>query len=163
MNGRVGYRLNGRAESVEGPPDRRLLDILREDHGLTAAKPGCGIGRCGACLVLLDGRPVNACFVMAFRLDGAEVVSPEGLDALPETGEVRAGLIAQNAVQCGYCAPGVTVALVALLRADPDPDEARLRAALAGNLCRCTGYTSILRGAREAIRKLRVEIDKNRV
>ena len=162
MNGGVCYRLNGRAESVAGPPERRLLDILREDHGLTAAKPGCGIGRCGACLVLLDGRPVNACLVMAFRLDGTEVISPEGLDALPETATVRAALIAGNAVQCGYCAPGLTVALVALLRADPDPDEASLRAALAGNLCRCTGYTSILRGAREAIRKLRVEEDANR-
>ena len=154
MNGAIGYRLNGRAESAAGPPERRLLDILREDHGLTAAKPGCGIGRCGACLVLLDGRPVNACLVMAFRLEGADVVSPEGLDALPETATVRAALIAQNAVQCGYCAPGLTVALVALLRADPTPDETALRAALAGNLCRCTGYASILRGAREAVRRL---------
>ena len=154
MNGAIGYRLNGRAESTEGPPERRLLDILREDHGLTAAKPGCGIGRCGACLVLLDGRPVNACLVMAFRLEGTEVISPEGLDALPEAAAVRAALIAGNAVQCGYCAPGLTVALVALLRADPDPDEAGIRAALSGNLCRCTGYASILRGAREAVRRL---------
>ncbi len=142
------FRLNGREQALAGPPDQRLLDILREDHGLTAAKPGCGIGRCGACLVLVDGAPANACLVPAYRLDGAEVVTAEGLDALPEAEMVRAALVAENAFQCGYCAPGFTIALVALLRRDPKADEAALRAALAGHLCRCTGYASILRGAR---------------
>ncbi|WP_375466251.1 (2Fe-2S)-binding protein, partial [uncultured Methylobacterium sp.] len=144
--GPVRYRLNGREHALAGPPRRPLLDLLRETHGLMAAKPGCGIGRCGACLVLLDGRPVNACLVMSYRLDGVEIISPEGLDALPESAPVRAALIAENAFQCGYCAPGVTVCLVALLRREPDADEAAIRAALAGNLCRCTGYASILRG-----------------
>lgn len=149
------YRLNGREHGFDGPADTRLLDILREDHGLTAPKPGCGIGRCGACLVLLDGRPANACLVMGCHLDGAEIVTAEGLDALPETEAVRGALVAVNAFQCGYCAPGVTVSLVALLRRDPDADEAAIRAALAGNLCRCTGYASILRGATEAVERLR--------
>lgn len=149
------YRLNGRACALDGPPDRRLVDILREEHGLTAAKPGCGIGRCGGCLVLLDGRPANACLVMAYRLDGAEIVSPEGLDACPEAEAVRGALIDENAFQCGYCAPGFTIALVALFRLNPDPDEAAILEALAGNLCRCTGYASILRGAREAARRLK--------
>lgn len=153
------FRLNGTEQACEGPPQRRLLDILREDYGLMAAKPGCGIGRCGACLVLMDGAPVNACLVMAYRLKGAAVVTPEGLDALPEAEAVRAALIAENAFQCGYCAPGFTVALTALLRADPDPDEAALRAGLAGNLCRCTGYASILRGAQAAARRLRGETE----
>lgn len=149
------YRLNGTEHVFAGPPDRRLLDILREDHGLTAAKPGCGIGRCGACLVLLDGCPVNACLVLGYRLDGADIVSAEGLDAVPEAETVRRALIDENAFQCGYCAPGFTVSLIALLRACPEADEAAIRAALAGNLCRCTGYASILRGAREAASRIR--------
>ena len=148
------YRLNGRDYRHTGEPDRSLLDILREDHGLIAAKPGCGIGRCGACLVLMDDAPVNACLVPAYRLDGADIVSAEGLDALAEGEPVREALIAENAFQCGYCAPGFTVALVALLRASPGADEAAIRAALSGNLCRCTGYSSILRGAREAASRL---------
>lgn len=149
------YRVNGKEYGFDGAADQRLLDILREEHGLTAAKPGCGIGRCGACLVLVDGRPANACLVMGYRLDGVEIVTAEGLDALPETQAVRDALIAANAFQCGYCAPGVTVSLVALLRRAPDADEAAIRAALAGNLCRCTGYASILRGALEAVDRLR--------
>lgn len=145
------YLLNGQQYEFAGLAHVRLLDILREEHGLTAAKPGCGIGRCGACLVLLDGQPANACLVMGYRLDGVEIVTAEGLDALPEAHVVRDALIAANAFQCGYCAPGFTVSLVALLSRNPNADETAIRAALVGNLCRCTGYASILRGALEAV------------
>lgn len=154
MSGRR-YRLNGQEHGFDGPADMRLLDILREEHGLVAAKSGCGIGRCGACIVLVDGRPANACLVMGYRLEGVEIVTAEGLDALPEAQAVRDALVAANAFQCGYCAAGFTVSLVALLRREPDADEAAIRAALAGNLCRCTGYASILRGALEAVDRLR--------
>lgn len=155
MNETVCFTLNGADAVFDGPAGTTLLDLLREEHGLMAAKPGCGIGRCGACLVLLDGAPANACLVMAFQLDGAAVVSPEGLDRLPVAAAIRAALVDENAFQCGYCAPGFTVALAALFTDQPEADEAAIRTALGGNLCRCTGYHSILRGALAAAAKLR--------
>jgi carbon-monoxide dehydrogenase small subunit len=143
----VAFTLNGEARDLRLPPATRLIDILREELGLMGAKRACDIGRCGACLVLMDGRPVNACLVMVWQLAGAEVISPEGLEALPEARAVRAGLTQESAFQCGYCAPGFTVALTALFRDAPDAGEDEIRAALSGNICRCTGYLSILRGA----------------
>jgi aerobic-type carbon monoxide dehydrogenase small subunit (CoxS/CutS family) len=151
----VAFQLNGAKQRVVTRPDRTLLDILRDTLGLTAAKPGCTIGRCGACLVLVDGQPVNSCLVMAFQLEGAIVISPEGLDSVFEAKFVREALVAENSFQCGYCAPGFTIALVALLRRDRTPNETAIRNSLAGNLCRCTGYQSILRGARTAIERLK--------
>jgi carbon-monoxide dehydrogenase small subunit len=123
----VRFRLNGESRTLAAAPDVRLIDLLRESCGLTAAKIACGIGRCGACLVL---------------------------DAIPEGRAVREALVAEVSFQCGYCAPGFTVALTALLGDRPDAGEADIRAALEGNLCRCTGYHSILRGALEAQRVL---------
>ena len=149
------FRLNGCDGVLPGDPARSLLDILREDHGLTAAKPGCRIGRCGACTVLMDGRPVNACLVMAYRLDGAEILTADHSEAGEAVAIVRAALIDENAFQCGYCAPGFVLALAALFDRAPEADEAEIRAALAGNLCRCTGYASILRGALTARDRLR--------
>lgn len=151
----VSFGLNGETRTLTGPPQRRLLDILRETYGLTAAKPGCGIGRCGACLVLLDGRPANACLIMAFALDGVEIHTPEGLDAFPEAEPLRAALIEEAAFQCGYCAPGMTVALLAILHRDPEAGADALRSALEGQLCRCTGYASIIRGAEAAAERIR--------
>ncbi|MER2251086.1 2Fe-2S iron-sulfur cluster-binding protein [Methylorubrum podarium] len=150
------FRLNGRDVAPPDDPARSLLDILREDHGLTAAKPGCRIGRCGACTVLMDGRPVNACLVMGYRLDGAEIVTADHPEASSDVAIVRAALIDENAFQCGYCAPGFVLALAALLGRASEVGEAEIRAALAGNLCRCTGYASILRGALTARDRLRV-------
>jgi carbon-monoxide dehydrogenase small subunit len=144
------FRLNGAAHVLRVASDLRLIDLIRERFGLMAAKAACRIGRCGSCLVLIDGRAVNACLMMAWQLDGADVVTPEGLDALAEGRAVRAALEMEVAFQCGYCAPGFTVALTALFCGDPAPREPAIRAALAGNLCRCTGYLSILRGAATA-------------
>ena len=149
------FRLNGRDGVLPGDPARSLLDILREDHGLTAAKPGCRIGRCGACTVLMDGRPVNACLVMAYRLEGTEILTADHPEAGSAVAIVRAALIDENAFQCGYCAPGFVLALAALLNRAPEAGEAEIRAALTGNLCRCTGYASILRGALTARDRLR--------
>jgi carbon-monoxide dehydrogenase small subunit len=151
----VAFELNGAKQHVVTAPDRTLLEILRDTLGLTAAKPGCTIGRCGSCLVLVDDQPVNSCLIMAFQLEGAIVISPEGLDSLFEAKFVREALIAENSFQCGYCAPGFTVALVALLCRERTPNEATIRNSFAGNLCRCTGYQSILRGARTAIKRLK--------
>lgn len=151
----VTFNLNGKTRRVQAPADSRLIDLLRDELGLTAAKKACGIGRCGSCTVLLDELPANACLLMLWQLDGRDVVTPEGLDALPEAEIVRAALAAENAFQCGYCAPGFSTALTALLRDNPEAGEADIRAALEGNICRCTGYHSIIRGALAAAGALR--------
>lgn len=154
---KVAFRLNGQDRAVDVPADLRLVDMLRDRLDLTAAKKACGIGRCGACSVLMDGRPVNACLLMAWQIDGAVILTPEGLDDLPEAAIVRRALTEENAFQCGYCAPGFTVALTALLRERPHADERAIRAALEGNICRCTGYHSIIRGALAAANAVAAE------
>lgn len=146
----IAFHLNGLAVTINAAPDRRLIDILRDDLDLTASKRACGIGRCGGCAVLMDDRLVNACLVMAWQLEGRDVVSPEGFEALPEAAAIRTALIAENAFQCGYCAPGMTAALIALFRDRPRATEDEIRAGLEGNICRCTGYQSILRAALKA-------------
>ena len=151
----VRFRLNGGEQAVETTADARLVEILRDRFLLTAAKIGCGVGRCGACLVIVNGDPVNACLLMAWQLEGADIISPEGLDLLPEAAVVRDTLTAEVAFQCGYCAPGFAVALTALFRRQPDADTAAIRSALEGNICRCTGYLSIVRGACRAGERLR--------
>lgn len=149
------FRLNGREREVEAPADTRLVELLREEFGMMSAKAGCNVGRCGSCMVLMAGEPVNACLTMAWQLDGADIVSPEGLDALPVARIVREALTEEVAFQCGYCAPGFTIALTSLLTQNPDADEAAIRRALEGNICRCTGYLSILRGAALAGERVR--------
>lgn len=151
----VRFRLNGEERAISTPADARLVDLLRENFALTAAKTACRVGRCGACLVLMNGQAVNSCLLMAWQIEDAEIISPEALDALPEGRAAREALVAEVAFQCGYCAPGFAVALTALLRQRPDADEGEIRAALVGNLCRCTGYFSILRGALRARELLR--------
>jgi carbon-monoxide dehydrogenase small subunit len=151
----IDFSLNGEAISLDLEPETRLSEILREKLDQTGTKVACGIGRCGACTVLVDGRPVNACLLMAWQIGGSDVVTVEGLDAIPGAGIIRAALIEENAFQCGYCAPGFSIMLTALLTADPDADEAAIRAGLAGNICRCTGYHSIIRGALRAVENLR--------
>lgn len=143
----ISFRLNGEERMVRAPAGTRLVDILREQFGLTATKAACRIGRCGCCLVLLGGNAVNSCLLMAWQIEGADIVSPEALDALPAGRIVREALVAEVAFQCGYCAPGFAVAITALLHRQPDADDDAIRAALEGNMCRCTGYSSILRGA----------------
>jgi carbon-monoxide dehydrogenase small subunit len=149
------FRLNGEERTIRTPADTRLVDLLREDFALRAAKTACRIGRCGSCLALMNGHAVNSCLLMAWQIDGADIVSAEGLAALPEGRIVRDALVAEVAFQCGYCAPGFTVALTALFRRKPDATESEVRTALGGNLCRCTGYASILRGAALAQQLLR--------
>jgi carbon-monoxide dehydrogenase small subunit len=148
----IGFTLNGQPQSLACQPDRTLAQVLRNDMGLTATKEACSIGRCGACLVLIDGKATNACLTMAFQLEGTAVVTTEGLDNDPLAELVRSALAEENAFQCGYCAPGFVMALVALLKENPAPGEENIRAGLEGNICRCTGYHSIIRGALAAAR-----------
>ena len=142
----IALTLNGAPATAELSPETTLLHWLRETRGLMAAKPGCEIGRCGACAVLLDGRLVNACLVLAWQADGAAVITAEGLEALPQGRAARAALHKESAFQCGYCAPGMSVALTAWLLAG----QGEAHEALAGNLCRCTGYGGVLRAAARA-------------
>ena len=146
----VRFRLNGTSHAVRTAVDRRLIDVLRDDLAATSAKKACGIGRCGACMVLMNGAPTNSCLLMMWQVNGAEIVTAEGLHKVSDATFVRQGLAEENAFQCGYCAPGFTISLTALLRDVPQPGEGDVRAALSGNLCRCTGYHSIIRGALRA-------------
>jgi carbon-monoxide dehydrogenase small subunit len=148
------FVLNGVQAVSVCPADRRLAQILRDEHGLTSARMACGIGRCGACMVLWNGRPVNACLVMAWQIDGAQIVTAEGLDTIPQARIVKTALAEENAFQCGYCAPGFLVTLTALLCERARVGEPDIRRALEGNICRCTGYHSIIRGALRAAEML---------
>jgi carbon-monoxide dehydrogenase small subunit len=150
----IKLTVNGRAREVNLSHNlSRLLDILREDLGLTGAKEGCGEGECGACSVLLDGKLVNSCLVPASQIDGSEVLTPEGL-ALSDAGRLLAECFTEcHGAQCGFCTPGIMMASAALLRQNPDPDEQAIREGLAGNLCRCTGYDMIVDAVQMAATK----------
>jgi carbon-monoxide dehydrogenase small subunit len=136
------FTVNGAAVTVAAPPTRRLLDILRHELGLTGAKPGCEIGRCGACVVWLDGDPVNACLVPAFRLARRHVTTVEGV---PADDAVSRALAEEGGLQCGYCTPGLLMTLRWLHAQAPRPAAAEAEALLVGHLCRCTGYGGIRR------------------
>jgi aerobic-type carbon monoxide dehydrogenase small subunit (CoxS/CutS family) len=137
----ASLRVNGRPVAAASAA-KRLLDFLREDLDLTGAKEGCGMGECGACTVLVDGEPVCSCLVLVGQVAGADVVTAEGM---AERGlhPVQEAFVQAHASQCGFCTPGMIVSAAALLARDPQPSQDAIRLALAGNLCRCTGYTSI--------------------
>lgn len=139
------FSVNGLTRHMTVPPTRRLLDLLREDLGLTGAKPGCGIGRCGACLVWLDGEPVNACLVMAWQLQDRAVTTIEAVAADPAHAAVAEAIARCGGVQCGYCAPGMVMMLSHLNQRTPRPNADEARAAMNGQLCRCTGYAGLTR------------------
>lgn len=137
--------VNGQPVALDCPPTRRLLSLLREDLGLVGAKPGCGVGRCGACLVWLDGEPVNACLVMAYQLQGREVTTIESVGASDQSAPVREALARCGGVQCGYCSPGLVMMLTHLHQQQPRPDARQAAEQLHGQLCRCTGYGGLQR------------------
>jgi carbon-monoxide dehydrogenase small subunit len=141
----VHFNLNGKPVAVDADGSRRLLDVLREDLRFTGTKEGCGEGECGACSVLVDGQVVNSCLVAAGQVDGCDVVTVEGL-ALPDgtLSPLQQAFIERGAAQCGICTPGMLLAAHALLREHPRPSADDVRVGLAGNLCRCTGYTKII-------------------
>ncbi len=140
----VRCQVNGRTEHLAGEGMDRLLDVLREQLGLTGTKEGCGEGECGACTVLLDGVPVVSCLVPLVQCEGRVIETVEGVAAGPQR-DFLERFVATGGVQCGACTPGVIVTACALLRGNPRPTRAEAAAALAGNLCRCTGYEGILR------------------
>lgn len=141
----VQFTLNHNGVSLTTAPGRTLLEVLREDFGLTGAKNACGgEGECGACTVLLDGEAVNSCLVLISQVEGRSVLTIEGLSPEGVPHPIQQAFIEAGAVQCGFCTPGMVLAAKALLDTHPHPDEEQIRSALSGNLCRCTGYTKII-------------------
>jgi carbon-monoxide dehydrogenase small subunit len=139
----INITVNGEEYHLEVKPNRVLLDVLREDLGLTGTKKGCGLGKCGACTILLDGRPVHSCLLLAAQADRKQITTIEGI-ATEEPHPLQAAFVAKGAVQCGFCTPGMINTAKALLDGNPDPGEAEIKLAIAGNLCRCTGYNQIV-------------------
>lgn len=141
---KMTIQLNGAPRDVWVEPHETLLDVLRGKLGITTPKEGCGRGDCGACTVLLDGKAVRSCLILAIEVDGQSVTTLEGVGQKGPT-ELQKAFIENNAFQCGFCAPGVILAASALLAENPQPSEAEVREALAGNLCRCTGYEPMVK------------------
>jgi carbon-monoxide dehydrogenase small subunit len=146
--------VNGVAYPVEIEPHRSLLSVLRAEVGLTGTKEGCDDSECGACMVLLDGNPLNSCSYLALQAAGREVTTVEGLSNGDELHPLQRAFLAEGGVQCGFCTPGMLISSKALLDRNPDPSEDEIKLALGGNLCRCTGYNGILKAVRTAAEEL---------
>ncbi len=146
----IQARLNGEEIEFLAEPRQSLLEVLRDDIGLTGTKEGCNNGNCGACSVMLNGRVVNACCVLAVETQGAEVTTIEGLAHGDQLHPLQQAFLEEAALQCGICTPGFIMSASALLDREPNPDEHRVRFWLAGNLCRCTGYDKIVRAVMKA-------------
>jgi aerobic carbon-monoxide dehydrogenase small subunit len=159
MKSLIQLTINGQPVEAAVDPNRTLLQLLREDLGLTGTKHGCGLGDCGACTVILDGRPVNSCLVLAIQANGSEVLTIEGLAENGKLHPIQQAFVDKGAIQCGFCSPGMILSAKALLDANPKPSEHDIRMALSGNLCRCTGYQKIVDAvgeAAEAIQRMEV-------
>jgi aerobic-type carbon monoxide dehydrogenase small subunit (CoxS/CutS family) len=149
---RVPARLNvnGAPYAMELAPHVNLLDAVRDAIGLTGSKEGCDDSECGACMMLLDDKPVNSCSYLALQADGRKITTVEGLAEGDELNPLQRALLEHGGVQCGFCTPGMLISATALLRSNPDPSEEDVRIALSGNLCRCTGYDAIVRAVLSA-------------
>ena len=152
---KIALTLNGEKRELEVEQYRTLLDVLRNDAGLTGTKKGCDVGDCGACTVLVDGKPVNSCLMLGVEAAGCKVVTIEGLQRAPERlHPLQEAFVRLGGAQCGFCTPGIIVAAKALLAENPRPTTDEIRFALAGNICRCTGYTKIVEAIQAAAREL---------
>ncbi len=140
----VRLKVNGDDYEVFVSPHKTLLDVLRDDLEMTGAKKGCGSGECGACTVLLEGRSVNSCLLLAVQAQGSEVTTIEGLAKDNQLDPIQEAFVQRGAIQCGYCSPGVILTAKSLLETNPHPTEGEIRRAISGNLCRCTGYQKIV-------------------
>jgi len=150
MNIGITLNVNGKDYPLEVKPNEILLNVLRDRLGLMGTKYGCGIGECGACTVLLDGKAVLSCQTLAFTAEGKRITTIEGLEQDGELDPLQQAFIDEGAVQCGYCTPGMILSAKALLDEKPDPSTEEIKQAIRGNLCRCTGYTNIVRAIKKA-------------
>lgn len=141
----MNLKVNGQQQEIFAAPSRTLIDVLRNNFGLTGVKEGCGNGNCGSCTVLLDGEPVNSCLIFIGEVEGREITTIEGLAEGGELHPLQESFIEEGAVQCGFCTPGVILNAKAFMDSNPHPTEEEVRLAIAGNLCRCTGYDKIVR------------------
>lgn len=151
---KLRIKLNGTWREVETRPDRILLDLLREDLGLTGTKRGCDEGECGACTVIIDGKAVASCLLPALKADGAEILTVEGMAQAGQLHPLQQTFWEEGAVQCGYCTPGMLLSAKALLDENPEPQVDQIKTAISGNLCRCTGYSKIIRAIYKAAEKI---------
>ena len=153
----VTLKVNGETRSASVPPETTLLRLLRDQFNLTGAKLGCDVGDCGACTVIVDGKPVNSCLMLVGQVDGREVLTIEGLANADHLHPLQKLFEHFGSLQCGFCGPGVIMSAKALLDENPDPSAQEIRDALGGNLCRCTGYTKMIEAIRGAACILRGE------
>jgi aerobic-type carbon monoxide dehydrogenase small subunit (CoxS/CutS family) len=154
-NVRMTLRVNGEDTDLLFAPYKTLLEVLREDLGLTGTKHGCELGECGACAVLVDGQPLLSCLVLAIECEGKAIETVEGLARGAALHPLQAAFADLGGAQCGYCTPGILMTAKALLDDDPDPSRERIKEAISGNLCRCTGYQQIYESIEEAARRMR--------
>jgi carbon-monoxide dehydrogenase small subunit len=150
----INLKINGEPYEVSIKPNMTLLDFLRDEIGLTGTKKGCDTGQCGACTVLLDGKPINSCLVLAADANGKEILTVEGLNRDGQLHPLQETFIQEGAVQCGYCTSGMLLSAKALLDENPVPGEEEVKKAISGNLCRCTGYVRIVKAVLMAARKM---------
>ncbi len=150
----ITLTINGKRLDLAVAPNRTLLDLLRYDLGLTGTKKGCDLGDCGACTVIVDGKPVNSCLVLAVQAHGREILTIEGVAGDQALHPIQQAFVEQGAIQCGFCTPGMVLSAKSLLDRVPKPTEEEIRSALAGNLCRCTGYQKIVEAVKAASERL---------
>ncbi len=156
----IKINVNGKEYEVEVDGKRRLLDVLREDIGLTGTKEGCGEGECGACTVLIDGEIADSCLVLAFQCEGKNIVTIEGIEKDGELDPSQQAFIEKGAVQCGFCIPGMVLASKSIIDKYEDPTDEQIRVGLSGNLCRCTGYNKMVEAVHRAAEIKRGEGDE---
>jgi len=150
MEKTIEFRVNGQSRTVTTDPERPLLEVLREDLGLTGTKYGCGEGRCGACTVLIDGRSMSSCMTPVGDAEGQSIVTIEGLAPADKLHPVQEAFLAEGALQCGYCTPGMIMTVAGLLQERPDPSDTEIRSVMEKHLCRCCGYPKIIKAVQRA-------------
>jgi len=155
MAHKISLKVNGEAITLDVQPHWTLLGLIREELGLTGTKEGCGEGECGSCTVLLDGKPINSCLVLAMDADGKAVTTIEGLADGDELHPIQTAFVEKGAIQCGFCTPGMILAAKGLLDKQPSPSEEEIRFEMAGNLCRCTGYAKIIEAIQTAAQQIK--------